>query len=110
MNMIKALVLDDGYHDKDVVMFYEDNSLLKVSLAYFINIHLCVPHHEDYQVRTIHYEGIEDNDCFEMKELMIYFEELNRMKSVAHINDEDLVKGFQKLYDSDEVVDGCDIY
>lgn len=110
MNIIKALVLDDGYHDKDVVMFYENKSLLKVSLAYFINIHLCVPHHEDYQVRTIHYEGIEDNDCFEMKELMIYFEELNRMKSVARINDEDLVKGFQKLYDSDEVVDGCDIY
>lgn len=48
MNMIKALVLDDGYHDKDVVMFYEDKSLLKVSLAYFINIHLCVPHSEDY--------------------------------------------------------------
>jgi hypothetical protein len=104
MNMIKALVLDDGYHDKDVVMFYEDKSLLKVSLAYFINIHLCVPHHEDYQVRTVHYEGIEDNDLIDM------FDELNRMKSVARIDDEDLVWYFQKLYDSDEVVDGCDIY
>lgn len=104
MNMIKALVLDDGYHDKDVVMFYEDKSLLKVSLAYFINIHLCVPHHEDYQVRTIHYEGIEDNDLTDM------FDELNRMKSVARIDDEDLVWYFQKLYDSDEIVDGCDIY
>ena len=102
--MIKALVLDDGYHDKDVVMFYDNKSLLKVSLAYFINIHLCVPHHEDYQVRTIHYEGIEDNDLIDM------FDELNRMKSVAHIDDEDLVWYFQKLYDSDEVVDGCDIY
>ena len=102
--MIKVLVLDDGYHDKDVVMFYENKSLLKVSLAYFINIHLCVPHHEDYQVRTIHYEGIEDNDLIDM------FDELNRMKSVARINDEDLVWYFQKLYDSDEVVDGCDIY
>ena len=102
--MIKALVLDDGYHDKDVVMFYEDKSLLKVSLAYFINIHLCVPHHEDYQVRTVHYEGIEDNDLIDM------FDELNRMKSVARIDDEDLVWYFQKLYDSDEVVDGCDIY
>lgn len=104
MNMIKALVLDDGYHDKDVVMFYEDKSLLKVSLAYFINIHLCVPHHEDYQVRTIHYEGIEDNDLTDM------FDELNHMKSVARIDDEDLVWYFQKLYDSDEIVDGCDIY
>lgn len=102
--MIKALVLDDGYHDKDVVMFYEDKSLLKVSLAYFINIHLCVPHSEDYQVRTIHYEGVEDNNLIDM------FDELNRMKSVARVDDEDLVWYFQKLYDSDEVVDGCDIY
>ena len=104
MNMIKALVLDDGYHDKDVVMFCEDKSLLKVSLAYFINIHLCVPHHEDYQVRTIHYEGIEDNHLIDM------FDELNHMKSVARTDDEDLVWYFQKLYDSDEIVDGCDIY
>lgn len=102
--MIKALVLDDGYHDKDVVMFYENKSLLRVSLAYFINIHLCVPHSEDYQVRTVHYEGIEDNDLTDM------FDKLSCMKSVARIDDEDLVKGFQKLYDSDEVVDGCDIY
>lgn len=102
--MIKALVLDDGYHDKDVVMFYENKSLLKVSLAYFINIHLCVPHSEDYQVRTIHYESVEDNHLIDM------FDELNRMKSVARIDDEDLVWYFQKLYDSDEVVDGCDIY
>ena len=104
MNMIKALVLDNGYHDKDVVMFYEDKSLLKVSLAYFINIHLCVPCSEDYQVRTIHYKGIKDNHLIDM------FDELNRMKSVARIDDEDLVWYFQKLYDSDEVVDGYDIY
>ena len=85
MNMIKALVLDDGYHDKDVVMFYENKSLMRVSLAYFINIHLCVPHHEDYQVRTIHYEDIED-DCF-----IDMFDKLSCMKSVASINDENLV-------------------
>ncbi len=104
MNMIKALVLDDGYHDKDVVMFYENKSLLRVSLAYFINIHLCVPHHEDYQVKTVHYEDMEDNRLIDM------FDQLNCMKSVARIDDEDLVWYFQKLYDSDEVVDGCDIY
>lgn len=102
--MIKALVLDDGYHDKDVVMFYENKSLLRVSLAYFINIHLCVPHHEDYQVKTVHYEDMEDNHLAEM------FDQLSCMKSVARIDDEDLVWYFQKLYDSDEVVDGCDIY
>ena len=104
MNMIKALVLDDGYHNKDVVMFYENKSLLRVSLAYFINIHLCVPHQEDYQIRTVHYEGIEDDRVIEM------FDKLSCMKSVAHINDENLVWCFQELYDSDEIVDGCDIY
>lgn len=102
--MIKVLVLDDDYHDKEAVMFYNNKTLLKTSLAYFINIHLCVPHHEDYQVKTIHYEDIEDNHLAEM------FDQLSCMKSVARIDDEDLVWYFQKLYDSDEVVDGCDIY
>ena len=102
--MIKALVLDDGYHGKDVVMFYENKSLMRVSLAYFINIHLCVPHSEDYQIRTVHYEGIEDNQLMDM------FDKLSYMRSVARIDDKDLVECFQKLYDSDEVVDGCDIY
>ena len=103
--MIKALVLDDGYHNKDVIMFYENKSLLKVSLAYFINIHLSVPHQEDYQVRTVHYEGIEDNRLTDM------FDKLSCMKSVARIDDENLVWYFQKLYESsDEVAEGCDIY
>ena len=102
--MIKVLVLDDGYHNKDVVMFYENKSLLRVSLAYFINIHLSVPHSEDYQIRTVHYEGLEDDRFIEM------FDKLSCMKSVAHINDENLVWCFQELYDSDEIVDGCDIY
>ena len=102
--MIKVLVLDDGYHDKEAVMFYDNKTLLKTSLAYFINIHLCVPHHEDYQVKTVHYEDMEDDRFIDM------FDKFSCMKSVAHIDDEDLVGGFQKLYDSDEVVDGCDIY
>lgn len=101
--MIKVLVLDDGYHDKDVVMFYENKSLLRVNLAYFINIHLCVPHSEDYQIKTVHYEDIEDNRLTDM------FDKLSCMRSVARINDEDLVEYFQKLYDSDETADGCDI-
>lgn len=102
--MIKALILDDGYHNTDVVMFYENKSLLKVSLAYFINIHLCAPHSEDYQIKTAHYEDIED-DC-----LADMFNKLSCMKSVVRIDNEDLIGCFQKLYDSDEIVDGCDIY
>lgn len=104
MNIIKALVLDDGYHNKDIVMFYENKGLLKVTLAYFINIHLCLPHHEDYQVRTVHYEDIEDNRFIDM------FDKLSCMRSVTRIDDEDLICCFQKLYDSDEAADGCDVY
>ena len=104
MDMIKVLVLDDGYHDKEAVMFYDNKTLLKTSLAYFINIHLCVPHQEDYQIKTIHYEDIEDNRLADM------FDELNCIRHPANISDEDLVWYFQKIYDSDEVVDGCDIY
>lgn len=105
MNMIKALVLDDGYHNKDVVMFYENKSLLRVSLAYFINIHLHlrVPHSEDYQIKIAHYEDIEDNCFIDM------FDKLSCMRSLACIDDEDLICCFQKLYDSDEAADGCDI-
>ena len=102
--MIKTLVLDDGYHNKDVVMFYENKSLLRVSLAYFINIHLCLPHQEDYQIKTVHYEGIEDDRFIEI------FDKLSCMKSVARIDDEDLICCFQKLYNSDETIEGCDIY
>lgn len=104
MDMIKVLVLDDSYHDKEVVMLYGNKSLLKVSLAYFINIHLCGPHYENYQVKTIHYEDIEDDRFSEM------FDKLSHMKRFAYISDENLVWYFQELYDSDEVVDGCDIY
>lgn len=102
--MIKVLVLDDSYHDKEAVMFYDNKTLLKTSLAYFINIHLCIPHHEDYQVKTAHYEDMEDNY------LVKIFEELSRIRHSARINDEDLVRYFQKLYDSDEAIEGCDIY
>lgn len=102
--MIKVLVLDDGYHDKDAIMLYNNKYLLKVGLAYFINIHLCVPHQEDYQIKTIHYEDIENNRLADI------FNELNCIRHPASISDEDLVKGFQKLYDSDETVEGCDIY
>lgn len=102
--MIKVLVLDDGYHDKEAVMFYDNKTLLKTSLAYFINIHLCIPHHEDYQVKTAHYEDMEDNYLVEI------FEELSRIRHSTRINDEDLVRYFQKLYDSDEAIEGCDIY
>lgn len=52
------LVLDDGYHETEIIVDCED-ALIKMSLAYFINIHLSVPHSEDYYIKTVHYENIE---------------------------------------------------
>ena len=102
--MIKALVLDDGYHNKEVVMLTSDGALMKMSLAPFINTNLCIPHKTEYRIKTAHYEDIA-NDRF-----AILFDKLNRMACPGVIYDEDLVWSFEKLYDSDEVVDGCDIY
>lgn len=102
--MIKALVLDDGYHDKEVVMFYDNKTLLKTSLAYFINTHLCVPHYEDYQIKTVHYEDMEDNS------LMNIFGYLTGMAFATRVENTVLMKCFNKIYNSDETVEGCDVY
>ena len=101
--MIKVLILDDDYHEKKVVMLPEDGVLVKTTLVHFINISLCPPHKTEYRIKTAHYEDIA-NDCF-----VALFERLDGMASGVTC-DENFASGFEKLYDSDEVVDGCDIY
>lgn len=102
--MTKVLVLDDGYHDKDIVMVVGNNTLLKMNLAYFITIHLAVPHSADYRMKTAHYEDLEDDA------LAIMFDHLNKMTSITRVEDASLMWAFDKLYNSDEMVAGCDIY
>lgn len=46
--MIKAIILDDGYHSKDVVVKFGKN-YMSVSLVYFLNS-LCKRHNSDYQM------------------------------------------------------------
>lgn len=48
--MIKAIILDDGYHSKDVVVKFGKN-YMSVSFAYFLNS-LCKRHDSDYEVKT----------------------------------------------------------
>lgn len=56
--MIKAIILDDGYHSKDVVVKFRNNYMC-VSLTYFLNS-LCKRHIADYEVKTAFLEDIKD--------------------------------------------------
>ena len=53
--MIKAIILDDGYSSKDVVVKFGKNYQC-VSLVYFLNS-LCRSHLSDYEVKTAHQIG-----------------------------------------------------
>ena len=57
--MIKAIILDDGYHSNDVVIKFGEN-YKSVSLVYFLNL-LCKRHDSDYEVKTVHFEDIGDD-------------------------------------------------
>lgn len=98
--MIKAIILDDGYHSNDVVIKFGEN-YKSVSLVYFLNL-LCKRHDSDYEVKTIHFEDIGDDAAAE------WFEILNNMSYCSSTVQS--CKEFEKLWESDEVVDGIDVY
>lgn len=101
--MTKVLVLDDGYHETQVIVDCND-ALIKMSLAYFINIHLSVPHNEDYYIKTLHYENIEtevNSSAFNI---------LDKIKTGLRVSHKKVISAFNTLYFSNETVDGCDIY
>ena len=54
--MIKAIVLDDGHHERTVVINYGIN-YAKKSLSSFVN-ELCSSHSADYQVKTACFEDL----------------------------------------------------
>lgn len=102
--MTKVLILDDSYHEKEVIVDCGNDTLLKMSLAYFINIHLSVPHSEDYCIKTIHSENIEidtNNSAFNI---------LDKIKFGLRVTHKKVIDAFNTLYSSDEVIEGCDIY
>lgn len=98
--MIKAIILDDGYHSKDVVVKFGQNYMC-VSLTYFLNS-LCKRHLSEYEVRTAHLENFMSEDaafCFEI------LDNMSLHASAIQNCDE-----FEKLWVSDELVDGIDLY
>lgn len=98
--MIKAIILDDGYHSKDVVVKFGNNYMC-VSLTYFLNS-LCKRHNSDYEVKTAFLEDIENETAAE------WFETLSNMS--CHAPAIQSCEEFENLWASDEVVDGIDLY
>lgn len=98
--MIKAIILDDGYHSKNVVVKFGKNYKC-VSLAYFLNL-LCRRHNSDYQVRTAHLEDINSEAT------VGWFEILSNMSLHASVIQS--CEEFENLWMSYEVVDGIDLY
>lgn len=98
--MIKAIILDDGYHSKEVVVKFRNNYMC-VSLTYFLNS-LCKRHIADYEVKTAFLEDIESDV------VAGWFETLSNMS--LHASAIQFCEEFENLWESDEVVDGIDLY
>lgn len=98
--MIKAIILDEGYKSKDVIVKFGKNYQC-VSLAYFLNS-LCKRHDSDYEVKTAFFEDIRGEaaaECFEALKNMSF-----------HLHAIQSCEEFENLWESDEVVDGIDLY
>mgnify|MGYP004595242191 CR=1 FL=1 len=98
--MIKAIILDDGYNSKNVVVKFGKNYQC-VSLAYFLDS-LCKRHNSDYEVKTAFFEDIRGEAAAE------WFEILNNMS--YHTPAIQSCDEFENLWESDEIVDGIDLY
>ena len=98
--MIKAIILDDGYNSKDVVVKFGKNYKC-VSLVYFLNS-LCRSHLSDYEVKTAHLEDI-------VSDVVVgWFKTLSNISLHASVIQS--CQEFENLWESDEVIDGIDLY
>lgn len=97
--MIRAIILDDGYHSKGVVINSGIN-FKRIELASFLNS-LCLRHNSEYKVKTAHYEDL-DSDL----DTKIFDSMCDWPRNKVNINVDD----FEKLWESEDVVDGIDLY
>lgn len=96
--MIKAIVLDDGHHERTVVINYGIN-YAKKSLSSFVN-ELCSSHSADYQVKTACFEDLQQSLEFSFNELYNKFEK-HSPRTTSY---------FTLLWSSEDLIDGIDIY
>lgn len=97
--MIKAIILDDGYPFKKVILKYGGNYKC-ISLTYFLNL-LCKQHEYDYQVRTSHLENIKSEVTAR------WFETLSNMNYSSYAVQS--CEEFDNLWESYEIVEGISI-
>lgn len=96
--MIKAIVLDDGHHDRTVVINYGIN-YAKKSLCSFVN-ELCLSHSADYQVKTAVLEDLQQPFELSFNELYDKFEKYSPQTTFY----------FTLLWSSEDLIDGIDIH
>lgn len=96
--MIKAIILDDGYLSKDAVVKFGKNYQV-MSFHYFLSC-LC-KRHNDWAVRTAHREDFSEDY------LTIPFDELKDNYLAGSYQS---CEEFETLWESDELVDGIDLY
>lgn len=99
--MIKAIILDDGYSSKDVIVKFGKNYKC-VSLVYFLNS-LCRSHLSDYEAKTAHFEDIESD--------VVALEWFNTLSNMSlHASAIQSCEEFENLWKSDDIIDGIDLY
>lgn len=96
--MIKAIVLDDGYHDRTVVINYGIN-YAKKSLRSFVN-ELCSSHSADYQVKTTTLEDLQQPFELSFNELYDKFEKYSPQTTFY----------FTLFWSSEDLIDGINVY
>ena len=96
--MIKAIVLDDGHHERTVVIKYGINYANK-SLSSFVN-ELCSSHSADYQVKTAFLEDLQQPFELSFNELYDKFEKYSPQTTFY----------FTLLWSSEDLIDGIDIH
>lgn len=97
--MIKAIILDDEYPYRKVVLKFCGNYKC-ISLTHFLNS-LCKHHSSDYQVRTAHLEDIKSEVTAR------WFETLSNMSYSSSAVQS--CEEFDNLWESYEIVEGLSI-
>lgn len=97
--MIRAIILDDSSRSKNVVVNFGIN-FTKIRLASFLNS-LCLRHNSEYKVKTAHYEDLGSD-----LDTKIFDSMCDWPRNKVNINVDD----FERLWESEDVVDGIDLY
>lgn len=95
--MIRAIILDDSCYSKHVVVNYGIN-FKKIGLASFLNS-LCLRHYSEYKVKTAHYEDLD----LDTAAIFVSIDS-------GFCDNANIAVDFEKLWGSEDLVIGIDLY